>query len=184
MNASEMMTKDVQSCSPNDNLQRAAQIMWERDCGVVPVVDGANRVVGMVTDRDIAMAAYIQGQPLWQVPVSSAMARKVHGVRENDPIDVVETMMARVRVRRVPVLDGEGRLKGILSLNDLARHAHHAGGRKSDGLRADALVHTFAAVCEPSVHDGAESPTSTDTEMASVVALIGRAQRGEVAQRP
>ena len=131
MNASEMMTKDVQSCSPNDNLQRAAQIMWERDCGVVPVVDGANRVVGMVTDRDIAMAAYIQGQPLWQVPVSSAMARKVHGVRENDPIDVVETMMARVRVRRVPVLDGEGRLKGILSLND-SRTACSPRGRPQE----------------------------------------------------
>lgn len=70
MNASELMTETVQSCSASDSLQRAAQIMWDRDCGVVPVVDGDNCVVGMVTDRDIAMAAYTQGQPLWLIPVS------------------------------------------------------------------------------------------------------------------
>jgi CBS domain-containing protein len=83
MNASDLMTKTVQACGADDNLQRAAQIMWERDCGVVPVVDVDNRVVGMITDRDIAIAAYRQGRPLWQIPVASAMARQVHGVREN-----------------------------------------------------------------------------------------------------
>jgi len=57
MNASELMNTDVQSCSVNDNLQRAAQIMWENDCGAVPIVDGDGRLIGMVTDRDICMSA-------------------------------------------------------------------------------------------------------------------------------
>jgi CBS domain-containing protein len=60
----DLMTTNAKSCGTMDNLERAAQIMWENDCGVVPVVDGSERVVGMVTDRDICMAAYTQGQPL------------------------------------------------------------------------------------------------------------------------
>jgi CBS domain-containing protein len=148
MNASELMTTNVKSCSASDTLQRAAQIMWENDCGAVPVVNADNRVVGMITDRDICMAAYTQGRPLWQIPISSAMANKVHGVRETDPLEMVEMLMRRVQVRRVPVLDGDGRLSGILSMNDLARRAHRSLGRKN-GLSGDSVVQTLAAICEP-----------------------------------
>jgi CBS domain-containing protein len=148
MNVSDLMTAAVKSCGTNDNLQRAAQLMWENDCGIVPVVDGDGRVVGVITDRDICMAAYTHGQPLWQLPVSDAMAKQVHGVMENDPLDVVETLMRRVRVRRVPVLDANGRLKGILSMNDLVRHAHRSAGRKGNGLSGDSIVQTLAAICE------------------------------------
>jgi len=149
MNASDLMTRPAKSCGSNDNLQRAAQIMWENDCGVVPVVNDGGRVVGMVTDRDICMAAYTQGKPLWQIPVSNVMAKHVHGVMESDPIEMAETLMRRVQVRRVPVLDGDGRLKGILSMNDLARHTHRSAGRKSNGLSGDSIVQTLAAICEP-----------------------------------
>lgn len=167
MNAAELMTTPVQSCSPNDNVQRAVQIMWEHDCGVVPVVDGDNKVIGMVTDRDAAVAAYTQGRPLWQIPVSNAMANKVHGVRENDPLEVVETLMRRVRVRRVPVLDGDGRLKGILSMNDLARHAHRSGGRKANGLSGDSIVQTLAAISEPKATEGAGTESKTGAAIGS-----------------
>jgi CBS-domain-containing membrane protein len=157
MNASELMTTSVKSCSNSDTLQRAAQLMWEDDCGAVPVVDADNRVVGIVTDRDICMAAYTQGRPLWQIPISSAMAKKVHGVRESDPIEVVETLMQRAQIRRVPVLDGDGRLKGILSMNDLARRAHHAG--RKDGLSGDSIVQTLAAISAPRTTRQPEQPT-------------------------
>jgi CBS domain-containing protein len=160
MNVSELMTSAVKACSTNDNLQRAAQIMWENDCGIVPVVDGEGRVVGMVTDRDICMAAYMHGQPLWQIPVSNTMATKVHGVRESDPIDVVETLMRRVQVRRVPVVDGDGRLKGILSMNDLARHAHRSTSRKANGLSGDSIMQTLAAICEPRTPTIAKQPAA------------------------
>lgn len=160
MNASELMTTDVKSCNVNDNLQRAAQIMWENDCGAVPVIDNDGRVVGIVTDRDICMSAYTQGLPLWQISVSSAMANRVHGVREDDPIEAVEQLMRRVQVRRVPVLDGEARLKGILSLNDLARHAHRSSGRKSNGLSGESVSRTLAAVCQPRA-----ASVSTDTSV-------------------
>jgi CBS domain-containing protein len=148
MNVSELMTTSVKSCGTSDDLQRAAQIMWEGDCGAIPVLDDDKRVVGMITDRDICMAAYTQNRPLWQIPVSSAMATKVHGIRETDPVEIVETLMRRVRVRRLPVLDTHGRLTGILSMNDLARHAHRSQGRKNNGLSGDSIVHTLAAIGE------------------------------------
>jgi CBS domain-containing protein len=168
MNASELMTREVHSCSINDSLQRAVQLMWEHDCGVVPVVDDQNKVVGMITDRDVAIAAYTQGRPLWEIPLSSAMAHHVHGVREDDDLETVETLMRRVRVRRIPVLDGDGRLKGILSMNDLARHAHR--GRKGDGLRPDSIVQTLAAVCEPHRAESLTHATRNGTPQARVTA--------------
>jgi CBS domain-containing protein len=156
MNASELMTPAVQTCGEGADLQRVAQLMWEADCGVVPVVDADGRVIGIITDRDIAMAAYLQGRPLSQIPVTSAMAKQVRGVREGDALEVVEALMRGAQVRRVPVLDGEGRLRGILSLNDLARHAHRPAwilgfklGRKGDGLSNDSVVGTLAAICQP-----------------------------------
>jgi CBS domain-containing protein len=160
MNASDLMTKAVQTCTEGDTLQRAAQIMWETDCGVVPVVDAEQRVVGMITDRDICMAAYTKGLPLWEIGVSSAMAKQVHGVREDDPLEVVEKLMRRAQIRRVPVLDAEARLKGILSMNDLARHAQRSAGRRTNGLSGDSIVNTLASICEPRAATSATSATS------------------------
>ena len=165
MNVSDLMTSAVKSCGIHDNLQRAAQLMWENDCGIVPVVDGDGRVVGMITDRDICMAAYTHGQALWQLPVAGAMSKQVHAVRESDPLEVVETLMRRVRIRRVPVVDGDGRLTGILSMNDLARNAHWSAGRKSNGLGGDSIVRTLAAISEP-------PPAAKATEAATKPAQL------------
>jgi CBS domain-containing protein len=155
-NVSDLMTTAVKSCGAHDTLQRAAQIMWENDCGVVPIVDGeGRRLVGMITDRDICMAAYTQGQPLWQILVSNAMAKQVHAVRETDPIEAAEELMRRVRVRRMPVIDGSGRLKGILSMNDLARHAHRSSLGKANGLSGDSIAQTLAVISERPARTGA-----------------------------
>lgn len=166
MNVSELMTTAVECCSPSGTLQGAAQLMWERDCGVVPVVDDERHVIGMITDRDICMAAFIQGIPLWRIPVSSVMARKVYGVGESDSIEAVESLMQRVRVRRVPVLDPQGRLKGIVSMNDLARHARRTGTR-GDGLSGDRIVRTLAAICEPRITAPKKEPVRSAHASAS-----------------
>jgi predicted transcriptional regulator len=155
MNVSDLMTTPAKSCGTNDDLQRAAQIMWENDCGSVPVVDSDGRVVGMITDRDICMAAYTHGQPLWQIPVHRDMANHVHSVRELDPLEVVEKLM-----RRVQVLGEDGHLKGILSMNDLARHGHRTVGRKTNGLSGDSVLQTLAAVCDPHPAARAKEPTA------------------------
>lgn len=67
MKVQDIMTADVETCRLDDTLDRPAAIMWERDCGVVPVVDDESRIVGMLTDRDICMAAYTQGRPLPEI---------------------------------------------------------------------------------------------------------------------
>jgi CBS-domain-containing membrane protein len=150
MIVSELMTKAVQTCRIDDSLQRAAQIMWEHDCGVVPIVDAERRLLGIVTDRDVCMAAYTRGHALSQISVSDVVtARRVHSVRETDSLEAAEARMERGRVRRVPVVDHEGRLNGILSLADLARHAYGSLGQSSEDVGRDGIAKTLAAICEP-----------------------------------
>jgi CBS domain-containing protein len=159
MNVSELMSSPVMTCSVGDNLQRAAQIMWEGDCGAVPVVHGEGHLVGMITDRDICMAAYTRGLALWQIPVSEAMSKEVHSIRTKDRVEQAEAAMKSERVRRIPVLDGEGRLVGIVSMNDLARQAQIGSGHRN-GLSTDGIAQTLAAICEPRVAKSAHPPAA------------------------
>lgn len=150
MNVSDVMTRAVQSCSPEDSLTVPAQIMWENDCGCVPVVsDVTGKTIAMITDRDICMAAYTQGLPLECISVASAASRDLASVREDDDIDTAEARMREHKVRRLPVLDAADALVGVVSLNDLVRYAEL--GRATDGLSAAAVARTFAAICQPGV---------------------------------
>jgi CBS domain-containing protein len=145
MNVDQMMTTNLRTCSPQHMLDCAARIMWENDCGVVPIVDAGDRVVGMITDRDICIAAYTQNQLLNQIPVSSIAMKPVVTVRPEDTAQTAESSMQRHQIRRLAVVDGNGRLVGMLSLNDLARSA----GRNNRDLPPDEVVRTLAAICQP-----------------------------------
>jgi CBS domain-containing protein len=131
MNISQFMTKNVLTCHADDSLSRAAQLMWEHDCGCVPVVDEHGHVQGMITDRDICMAAFTQGKRLDEIPVASAMSREVLAASPGDDVDRVAELMSKRQVRRIPVVDGQHQLVGVLSLADLARAL---SDRKSDGI--------------------------------------------------
>ncbi len=146
MHVEKIMSQPAITCRTDDNLATAAALMWNHDCGVIVVVDtdGAH-VAGMVTDRDICMAAYTQGKPLAQIPVASAMASHVITCRAKDSLDTAEKRMRMQQIRRIAVVDGAGHPVGVLSLNDLARDAIT---RKMTGVEHD-LVTTLAAVCEP-----------------------------------
>lgn len=119
MTAERVMTRDVASCSPSDTLNHAAQLMWERDCGVIPVVQD-DRVVGMVTDRDCCMAAYTKGRRLDEISVGEIMANDVKCCTPDERVADVERRMSEFQIRRMPVVLDGGRLVGILSMNDLA----------------------------------------------------------------
>jgi CBS domain-containing protein len=152
MKVEQLMTRTVKACSPDDTLNRAAQLMWEGDCGCLPVVstDGDGRVIGVITDRDICMAAYTQGRRLSEIPVASAMAREVIACRPSDGVSQAEALMRDHQVRRLPVVDGAGRLVGILSLNDIAREAQReaTGAGRKEVTQAD-VAETLAQVCRP-----------------------------------
>jgi CBS domain-containing protein len=143
-----VMTRNPRTSGLDDTLHHAAQIMWDTDCGSVPVVDGDGRLVAMLTDRDICMAAYTQGQALWQILVSTAASRDIVSVHEGDTLETAHDRMRQHQVRRLTVIDPEGRPIGIVSLGDLARR----GGidRRRGGRAARDVAATLAAVCRPS----------------------------------
>lgn len=146
MNVREIMHTEVVTCRAEDSLHRASQIMWENDVGAVPVVDDKGQLVGIVTDRDICMAAYTQGIPLQGISVASAMATPVSSCHATDSLRDAEQLMSARQVRRIPVVDGDNRPIGMLSLNDLVRHADSS--RHTEHEPQD-LVHTLAAISRP-----------------------------------
>jgi CBS domain-containing protein len=151
MQVEELMTQTIQCCSPRDSLEHAAAVMWSNDCGCVPVCEtgGDSRTVGVVTDRDICMCALFQGKPLRELNVSDAMAREVVAVRPNDSLESAERAMQDARIRRLPVIDEQGSLVGILSLSDIAREAARQQTSPRRGLTETEVNDTLAAICQP-----------------------------------
>lgn len=148
MNIEQIMSSPAVTCREADTLDTAARLMWEHDCGAVPVVDSDGGLVGMITDRDICMGAFTQGGSLQQISVSNAMAKRVFTCQADDDLDDAERLMSDKRIRRLPVIDDERRPIGMLSLNDIARYS--ASKRAGDG-QYRALAETMAAICEPRV---------------------------------
>jgi CBS domain-containing protein len=115
----EVMTPDPQSVSEQDSVIDAARIMQRADTGVVPVVDG-KKIVGMITDRDIVVRLVAEGKDLKQARVNEAMTKIVRKVSEDAPVDDVVELMSNAQIRRVPVVNKNDELVGIVSLADLA----------------------------------------------------------------
>ncbi len=136
MKVEQIMIRDVKTCGPKDSLNKAAQIMWDQPCGAVPVVDDQDRLVGFLTDRDICMAAYTQGKALEELLVETAMARKIAFCSADDDLGAAAQLMRQNRTRRLPVVNRDGTLVGLLSLDDLACEAARAlRGGVNDELR-------------------------------------------------
>lgn len=145
MHVKELMTTPALSCRMSDSLNTPAQLMWENDCGAVVVVGDDGQLVGIVTDRDICMAAYTRGQAPRELSVSDAMAHAIHSARPEDGLETAERLMAEHQVRRVPVVDAGGKPVGMLTVNDLARYAATPKGRE----KSRGVVDTLAAICQP-----------------------------------
>jgi CBS domain-containing protein len=150
MKVEQVMSRNPVSCRADDSLQRAAQLMWEHDVGAVPVVDAAQRVIGMITDRDVCMSAYTQGRALGSVRVSTGMAHQVECCHPDDSLMAAQEAMRARQVRRLPVVDHQGKLVGMLSLNDLARATieRPLGGSR---IAPEQVATTLAAVCSPRI---------------------------------
>ena len=144
MNVDQLMNRNIKTCSMNDTLEVAARIMWENDCGIVPIIDGEGRAVGMITDRDICMSGFTQNLPYSQIPVAVAASKTIFCVHPSDSLQNAEEIMRARQVRRLAVTDDDGKIIGILSLNDLARHA----GRRADDLGTDEVAKTLSAICQ------------------------------------
>jgi CBS domain-containing protein len=121
--ARDVMTADPACCSPDTPLDQVAKMMIQHNCGEIPVIDRANRPVGVVTDRDIVCRSVAEGENPLAHTAESVMSKPVVTVRPDATIeDVVETM-ERHQLRRVPVVDGGGCCAGIIAQADIASTA-------------------------------------------------------------
>jgi len=116
------MTRDPQCCRREDTARRAAEIMRDKDCGVIPVVDDTRRVVGIVTDRDLALRVIAAGKSP-DIRLNEVMTAGAKCCSADDDLRDVEHKMAELQVRRIPICDAGGRVLGIISQADIARAA-------------------------------------------------------------
>jgi CBS domain-containing protein len=151
MRVEQIMARPVQCCRPEDTLAHAARLMWDHDCGCLPVVsgDGVTCVVGVITDRDICMHALFQGKGLQQLRVSDAMARQVQVCHPAESLADAENRMRQARIRRLPVVDEHDALVGMISLADLAQEAVRERSAAAPEVTETEVGDTLAAICEP-----------------------------------
>jgi CBS domain-containing protein len=119
MKVSEVMTRDVQTIRPDQTAREAANFMLSADAGSIPVTEG-DRLIGMITDRDIAVRGIAKGNGP-ETPVRELMTNDIVCVRESDDIEDIASKMSKAQVRRLPVIDDQEKLCGIVSLGDLSR---------------------------------------------------------------
>ena len=125
MKAREIMTANPRTVTPDTNLPEVARLMQQEDVGIVPVVDsGSRNLVGVVTDRDIAIRVVAEGRDPSTVRVSEIMSTNVRTCREDDDVDDVMDVMGQEQVRRVPIVDDRGTLVGIVAQADVVREAN------------------------------------------------------------
>jgi CBS domain-containing protein len=147
MNVRDLMTKSVATCLTTDTLSLATRRMIQHDCGILPVLGLEDRLVGVVTDRDVCRAALRLDQRLSQIHVSDAMTRGAVTIEPGDKIIEAERRMQAARVRRLVVTDGEngdGRVVGILSLDDLALGA--STSNVATDIEEHGIIETLASV--------------------------------------
>jgi CBS domain-containing protein len=154
MKIENLMTCEVQTCHPEEALTSAAQKMWECDIGSLPVVDNNDHVIGMITDRDICMAAYTQGRSLSEIPIAVAMSKELFGCSPNDSIKDAEEALRSHQVRRLPVLNERQKLVGIVSLSDIIREAEHEMNFKNREISTQEVTSTLATISQPRHHNG------------------------------
>ncbi len=146
MKVQDIMTSDVQCCGPDTNLAAAAKMMWDSDCGALPVLNVQGQVMGMITDRDICMAAATKNKPAWDITVWETVSGKVYSCHMSDDVHTALDVMKREKVRRLPVVDEDEVLQGVVAMNDFVLLAGEAKGGKAPALSYEDVVRTMKAI--------------------------------------
>jgi CBS domain-containing protein len=151
MKVRDLMTTSVASVRSREPLSAAARLMWDCDCGAVPVTEeDSDRIIGMITDRDICIASWSKDRAPSSIPIAEAMSRELFHCTPEQSLSSAEMLMRSRKIRRIPVLDGHQRLVGILSLADIVTRSQHAGMRPAASeLVATEIAATLANICQP-----------------------------------
>lgn len=147
MRVKDVMTPDPKAIWLTESLAEAAKEMWANDCGILPIIKDRRKVVGMISDRDICMATAMKDRNPSSISVEEVMSKHVYfAMPEEDIIHALNTMREH-KIRRMPVLNAEGELEGILSMNDIVLHAKARNGKKP-AIDFVEVVKTYQAICE------------------------------------
>ena len=148
MKVEELMTKDAKAIWITESLADAAKSMWDNDCGILPVIKDGRKVVGLITDRDVCMAAAMRERNPLHISVEEVMTGKVYAVKPEDDIHQALQTMQEHKVRHLPVVNPEGELEGILSMNDIVLMAKEPTGKMPPQIGYADVVKTYQAICE------------------------------------
>jgi CBS domain-containing protein len=144
MEVREIMADEVKTCGPETTLASVAHLMWLQNIGSVPVVNLEGRPMGIVTDRDIAMSSFLNHRSLWELRACDVTReQKIRTCHVDDPVDKAIGMMKDYEIRRLPVIDGNGKLVGMLSFGDMVSVAEVGSPRKKSALSINALAPAF-----------------------------------------
>ena len=146
MKVKELMTPDAKAIWLTQSLADAAKQMWENDCGVLPIIKDGQKVVGMITDRDICMATAMRDKNPSSISVEEVMNTTVYAAEPEEDVEQALQTMREHQIRRLPVLNLEGELQGIVSMNDIVLKAK--GNGKKPRIDYGDVVKTYQAICE------------------------------------
>ena len=149
MKVVDVMTKAPAYCGPETNLAAAVEILWNNDCGLLPIVDSKEKLLGVVTDRDMCVALGTRNRLPSEITVKDVTAGKIVACKPDDDLRKVLATMAEAKVRRLPVTDAAGKLQGILSMDDVVLHTQTEGIKRDAELSAEDVVNTLKAVYTP-----------------------------------
>jgi len=149
MRIRDLMTTQVASVRLADSTAVAARLMWDCDCGVVPVVDEEGHAVAMITDRDICMAALMRDRAPSAISVADVMSRDLQSCGPEDEVATAEELMRTHQIRRIPIVDRDQRPVGMLSLADIVRATDRKKGRATREVAPEEVAVTLADICAP-----------------------------------
>jgi CBS domain-containing protein len=147
MKVSELMTRTVASCRSETNLASAGALMWESDCGILPVIDDRKRVIAVLTDRDVCIALTTRDRRASAMTVGEVVTGRAFVCDQDDDVRAVLKIMQSRRIHRLPVVNKVGLLEGIVSLNDIALRAEKADNKKPPQISFDDVVTALQAIC-------------------------------------
>lgn len=139
MKIKDCMCNNVACVTPDSSIQDCAKIMSDNHCGCIPVCDTLQNVVGLVTDRDVILRSIAAGKDYQTTPVSEIMTKNICSCNIEDDVKQAENLMSKYQIRRLPVLDSNNKIVGIITLGDLV---------KNNNVNTQDVSYTFENICK------------------------------------
>ena len=161
-----MKVKDIMMgtpcyCQPETNLASATELMWNADCGFLPVESAEGKVIGVITDRDICVALGTRNRPAGEVTVAEVLTGKLYSCAPDDDIHMALQTLKEAAVRRLPVISHNGTLVGVLSMDDILLRAQPSSLGKEPELSSDEVIRTFRSITQRRVREVVATRTAT-----------------------